>query len=93
MATASILAIVLIVYCLYLVASLSNKATSVFGEETLEGSETRSFDFAAYDRLVLRLYPGNTNLLSSMVVPVASVAIPDVASSSATTTSSTPATP
>lgn len=94
MATASALAIGLIVYCLYLVASISNKATSVFGEETLEGAESKSFDFEAYDRLVLRLYPGSTTMLSSTQALSATEASPaEAPTGSSTTTTSTQSKP
>jgi hypothetical protein len=90
MIAGSVLAISLISYCLYLVASISKKASTVFGEEVLKGAESQSFDFVKYDNLVRKLYPGSTTVLSSYAQDVQPLETSSSSASTSTiTTSST----
>jgi hypothetical protein len=65
MSIASILALCLIVYLIYIVRSISQKASVVFGPDELSSGEAESLQFGKYDKLMERLYPGSTTVLST----------------------------
>ncbi len=79
MVAASLLALGLITYFIYLVSAITQKADAVFGEEQLDADKNQAFNFAKYDEIVKRLYPGSTTLLSAYSIPGPSVATTTVA--------------
>ncbi len=65
MIAATLFAIGLISYFLYLVSVISGKGQVVFGSETLQGTDNESFNFKHYDEVIMKLYPGSTTVLSA----------------------------
>jgi ABC-type maltose transport system permease subunit len=75
MSIASFLALCLIFYLIYIVRSISQKASIVFGPEELSISDSESLQFDKYDKLMERLYPGSTTVLSTFGVKATTTVI------------------
>ncbi len=92
---AAVLALGLLSYLVFLVQSLTAKATIVFGTEGLKAANEQTFNFQKYDALMRQIYPGSTTVLSTygfvtstkpVVIPTSS--IPAATGTIATTTAS-----
>jgi hypothetical protein len=71
LAIAALLAVALITYLVFLIRSLSVKATAVFGNDVFNRPDTQTFNFKQYDALMQKLYPGDSTVLSTYQQPVA----------------------